>query len=178
MKSTKIITLSLAFFAVLIVSSCSKQMYGYRQKINVEPSALAKVKTELPTQEIASKTTTNIDLSAAIASVNVTEMAPVINQVQSLVPQQGSKASAKRGFVTINSAKKQLKAMAAEIRKSKKDIHVEPKRWMIVGLILVLAAWIVGIITGLGGIIGIIYLAGAIVFTVGLVYFLLDYLNA
>ncbi len=177
MKSTKIFTLSLAFIAVLFVSSCSKQMYGYRQKINVEPS-LAQAKTAAPIQEIASKTASNIAIANATPVVKSEEMATVINQVQNLVPQQGSKASAKRGFMAINSAKKQLKAMASEIKKTKKDIHVEPKRWMIVGLILVIATWIVGIITGLGGIIGIIYLAGAIVFTVGLVYFLLDYLNA
>ena len=177
MKSTKFFTLSLALIAVLVVSSCSKQMYGYRQKVNVE-SGLAKAKTIAPIQEIASKTANSIAIANVSSVVKSEEIAPVINQVENLVPQQGSKASAKRGFVALNSAKKQLKAMASEIKKTKKDIHVEPKRWMIVGLILVIATWIVVNITGLGGIIGIIYLAGAIVFTVGLVFFLLDYLNA
>ncbi|OYU97306.1 MAG: hypothetical protein CFE21_03155 [Bacteroidetes bacterium B1(2017)] len=181
MKRIKLLSSVLALGAILFVSSCSNQMYSYRKKVKVD-TEVAKIKKAEPTKEIESKVPETItlpvvppatapELAIAPQAPQVDpKLAPAQKEIQSLVPNGGSKAHAGSKFKAIQSTKELVKNLKKEVQKST-SVDVDGKRWMIIGLIV----WLIGAIIGLvlGSLGWIIATVGGVIFLIGLIFWLM-----
>jgi hypothetical protein len=97
------------------------------------------------------------------------------------VKSNSSKAFSQTQMVkTFKSKKAELKAEVKALKqklepKDKNGLEVDGVRWMIVGLILILAAIILGILIS-SEIVSVIYGIGGIIFLIGLIFWLLEVL--
>jgi hypothetical protein len=181
MKKIKLLSITLSLGLAMFVSCCSNQMYTYRQKVNVDHS-VAQTKKAEPIKEIEAKAPKIIVLSAqpapatqlATTPVVTPEMKPMLEDIKQVVPQNSSKASTSFAKQGVKSVKEQMKSLKKEI-KTTTEFSVDAKKWMIVGLIV----WAIGAILSilsLGFIVWPIVAIGGVIFLVGLIFFLLDYL--
>jgi uncharacterized membrane protein len=193
MRKIKHLSFAVLAGATLLVSSCSNQMYSYRSKVKVDQQT-AQVNKAESIKEIEAKKADKVTLPvaemkapalaaitapapAAVPNTVTPKMEPVLKDIQSMVPQQSSKASvASQAKAEFKSVKEKIKTLKKDVTKAQSSINIDAKKWMIVGGILWVGAWILGAIlgTGLFWIIGAI---GGVIFIVGLVVFLIDYLK-
>ncbi len=182
MKKIKLLSVTLSLGLAMLVSSCSNQMYSYRQKVNVDHS-VAQIKKAEPIKQIEAKAPKSIVLPVqpapatqlASAPVLTPEMKPMLEDIKQVVPQNSSKASASFTKQGVKSVKGQMKSLKKEI-KAATEFTVDGKKWMIVGIIV----WAIGAalsILSLGAIGVVLVGVGSLIFLVGLIFFLIDYLK-
>ncbi len=179
-----------ALIALIFLSSCSQQLYSYRQKVPAQ-KAIAKADPAMPPAQISNKPATSSDNSLANtplpapSATNPLAVAPatqstkeknkeaaVIADIKKMEPATGGKASGIRAALSFNPVQKQLKAIKKDL-KSAPASDIDARRWMILGIILMLIGLVIEIITF--GILGhLISSVGFIIFIIGLIFFLLD----
>ncbi len=169
--------------SLFILSSCSKQLYSYRQKVPVNKS-FAKVNKEIPpvsseSESVAEIETAKINPSVETKPITSTKikiedkaLAPVIAKIQQMAPQGGSKASGIAPNLSFKSVQKQMKAINKDLH-GLNSVNIDGRRWMVVGAILMLVGLIIRIIT-LGFLGYGISSIGFLVFVIGLIFYLLD----
>ncbi|MDP1726146.1 MAG: hypothetical protein Q8M15_05140 [Bacteroidota bacterium] len=174
--------IAITFCSLLLLSSCSQQLYSYRQKVPVNKS-VAKVNKDLPSVSSEYKSLAAVETAKINPSVSSKPMpsqkikiedkalAPVIANIQQMAPQGGSKSSGVAPNLSFKSVQQQVKAIKKEINNSN-GVHIDGMRWIIVGLILLL----IGLILNLVGVGGIIYAVGGIVLLIGLIFYLIEIL--
>jgi hypothetical protein len=166
---------------VLVLSSCSQQVYTYRSKVKVKhETELAKKETEKVNQ-IATKQVTSKETQVSMA----TPAEGLVQPVEVKVSKQTAKAQkkavkiaeviermvpGKTGVANIlaNHSKKDL-AKSSDVKAAAAQ-GIDAKKWMIVGLIIMLGAVVLGLLTGYTFFYGI----GALIFVIGLVFYLLE----
>jgi hypothetical protein len=182
MKKIKLLSVTLSLGLAVLVSSCSNQMYSYRQKVNVDHS-VAQTKKAEPIKEIEAKAPKSMVLPVqpapatqlATAPVVTPEMKPMLEDIKQVVPQNSSKASTSLAKQGVKSVKGQMKSLKKEI-KAATEFSVDGKKWMIVGIIV----WAIGVLISfiLSGTLGwAVAGIGSVIFLVGLIFFLIDYLK-
>ncbi|MDZ4668883.1 MAG: hypothetical protein SGJ00_13530 [bacterium] len=172
--------------AALLVSSCSNQMYSYRQTVKVDQQT-AKVQTPLAPIEIEATRAKAAQLPVAKmtapAMVSVTapanapievspKMEPVLKDIQTMVPQRSSKAAIAYAKKEVTSAKEQIKMLKKDVQKAN-SVGIDGRTWMVFGAILWVVATIIAWVLG-GGLFWGIAAVGALIFVIGLIFFLLD----
>jgi PBP1b-binding outer membrane lipoprotein LpoB len=193
MRKIKHLSFAVLAGATLLVSSCSNQMYSYRSKVKVDQQT-AQVNKAESIKEIEAKKADKVTLPvaemkapalaaitapapAAIPNVVTPKMEPVLKDIQSMVPQQSSKASvASQAKAEFKSVKEKIKTLKKDVTKAQSSINIDSKKWMIVGGILWLAGFLLGGLVG-GSIFWAIGVIGSVIFIVGLIVFLIDYLK-
>jgi DNA polymerase II small subunit/DNA polymerase delta subunit B len=158
-------------------------MYGYRQKVKVDQS-VAKAEKQDASKEIVSKKS-EMPATAMVAPESLEPKAqseaPSPLVIAPKVKSNSSKAFSQTQMVkTFKSKKAELKAEVKALKqklepKDKNGLEVDGVRWMIVGLILILAAIILGILIS-SEIVSVIYGIGGIIFLIGLIFWLLEVL--
>lgn len=179
MKKIKLLSVTLSLGLAMLVSSCSNQMYSYRQKVNVDHS-VAQTKKAEPIKQIEAKAPKSIVLPApatqlATAPVVTPKMKPMLEDIKQVVPQNSSKASTSFAKQGVKSVKGQMKSLKKEI-KAATEFSVDGKKWMIVGIIV----WAIGValsILSLSAIGVVLVGVGSLIFLIGLIFFLIDYLK-
>jgi predicted small secreted protein len=183
MKKIKLIITAALLSSTLLLTSCSNQMYGYRQKVKVDQS-VAKAEKQDASKEIVSKKS-EMPATAMVAPESLEPKAqseaPSPLVIAPKVKSNSSKAFSQTQMVkTFKSKKAELKAEVKALKqklepKDKNGLEVDGVRWMIVGLILILAAIILGILIS-SEIVSVIYGIGGIIFLIGLIFWLLEVL--
>lgn len=183
MKKIKLIITAALLSSTLFLTSCSNQMYGYRQKVKVDQS-VAKAEKQDASKEIVSKKS-EMPATAMVAPESLEPKAqseaPSPLVIAPKVKSNSSKAFSQTQMVkTFKSKKAELKAEVKALKqklepKDKNGLEVDGVRWMIVGLILILAAIILGILIS-SEIVSVIYGIGGIIFLIGLIFWLLEVL--
>jgi PBP1b-binding outer membrane lipoprotein LpoB len=183
MKKIKLIITAALLSSTLLLTSCSNQMYGYRQKVKVDQS-VAKAEKQDASKEIVSKKS-EMPETAMVAPESLEPKAqseaPSPLVIAPKVKSNSSKAFSQTQMVkTFKSKKAELKAEVKALKqklepKDKNGLEVDGVRWMIVGLILILAAIILGILIS-SEIVSVIYGIGGIIFLIGLIFWLLEVL--
>jgi len=183
MKKFKLIITAALLSSTLFLTSCSNQMYGYRQKVKVDQS-VAKAEKQDASKEIVSKKS-EMPATAMVAPESLEpkaqSSAPSPLVIAPKVKSNSSKAFSQTQMVkTFKSKKAELKAEVKALKqklepKDKNGLEVDGVRWMIVGLILILAAIILGILIS-SEIVSVIYGIGGIIFLIGLIFWLLEVL--
>ena len=183
MKKFKLIITAALLSSTLLLTSCSNQMYGYRQKVKVDQS-VAKAEKQDASKEIVSKKS-EMPATAMVAPESLEPKAqseaPSPLVIAPKVKSNSSKAFSQTQMVkTFKSKKAELKAEVKALKqklepKDKNGLEVDGVRWMIVGLILILAAIILGILIS-SEIVSVIYGIGGIIFLIGLIFWLLEVL--
>lgn len=188
MRIVKHISFALLAGSILLATSCSNQMYSYREKVKVETQAKVAKPTEKAIQEIDSKMAVAKaapapemkapDMASAAKEapkVNTEKMKPVLKDIQQMVPQYSSKAIA-HAKTGVKSVKEQAVKIRKDIKKAQSgSVAIDGVKWMIVGAILVLAAWIISFFIS-GGLIAAISAIGGLIFVIGLIFWLLEIL--
>jgi predicted small secreted protein len=183
MKKFKLIITAALLSSTLFLTSCSNQMYGYRQKVKVDQS-VAKAEKQDASKEIVSKKS-EMPATALVAPESLEpkahSSAPSPLVIAPKVKSNSSKAFSQTQMVkTFKSKKAELKAEVKALKqklepKEKNGVSVDGVRWMIVGLILMLAGWILLALIG-GAVFSIIGTIGSIIFIVGLIFWLIEVL--
>jgi len=185
MKKFKLIITAALLSSTLFLTSCSNQMYGYRQKVKVDQS-VAKAEKQEANKEIVSKKS-EMPATAMVAPESldskVQSSAPSPLVIAPKVNNHSSKAFSQTQMVkTFKSAKAELnvevKALKQKLEpKEKNGVNIDGIKWMIVGLILILASIILGILSiGTGSIASAVGAIGGIIFLIGLIFWLLEVL--
>ncbi len=189
MKNTKPL-FAAALVALIFLSSCSHQLYSYRQKVPAQ-KAIAKAEPAMPSAQITNKPVTSSDISVAStptpasSGTNSATLATapksnkeknketaVIADIKKMEPAAGGKASGIRAALSFNPVQKQLKAIKKDLNNAP-SADIDARKWMILGIILMLIGLIIEIITF--GLLGhLISSVGFIIFVIGLIFFLLD----
>lgn len=168
---------------VLVLSSCSQQVYSYRSKVNVKhETELAKKETEKVNQ-IATKPVTSKETQVSMAA----PAEGLVQPAEVKVSKQNAKAQkkavkiaeviermvpGKTGLANVhtNHSKKEL-AKSTDVKDAAAQ-GIDAKKWMIVGLVIMLGAVVLGLLTGYAFFYGL----GALIFVIGLVFYLLEVL--
>jgi soluble cytochrome b562 len=188
MKKIKLLSIALSLGSLMFITSCSNQMYSYREKVTVNKE-VAKAKPVESIKEIEAKSATKIELPAtiipapemALATAPKVEtspkMEPVIKDIEQMVPQKSSKAFTNIARAEMKSMKEQVKNLKKDIQKAQSNsVSIDGKKWMIVGAILVIAGWLLAIVIGGSGLFTAISGIGSLIFLIGLIFFLIDIL--
>lgn len=175
--------IAITFCSSLILSSCSQQIYSYRQKVPVNKS-IAKVLKETPsvltennsvasveTEKINPPVTTKSKTSTKVAIENKA-LVPIIAKIKQMAPQGGSQASGIASNMSFKPVQEQLKAINKDLQ-SLNSINIDGRRWMVIGAVLMLIGLIIRVIT-LGFLGYGISSIGFLVFVIGLIFYLLD----
>ncbi len=181
MKKMKSIQFALFASALIFLSSCSTQLYSYREKVNVKKETEI-VKTHPKSESIESKkveikTTTTVipEFDKSLAQITKpSETAKIENIIKESLPASGSKSSIKTLKNEVKDIKSQFKTLHKELKKQdikeKQGLVSNPIKWMVVGLILIVVGAILGLIVGTGGFVAWI---GSLIFLIGLLFWLL-----
>ncbi|MCF8253021.1 MAG: hypothetical protein K9I36_03610 [Bacteroidia bacterium] len=188
MKKIKLLSVAFSMGSLLFITSCSNQMYSYREKVTVNKE-VAKAKPVESIKEIEAKSASKIELPATIIPVpemamvtapkveTSPKMEPVIKDIEQMVPQKSSKAFTNVARAEMKSMTHQLKTLKKDVQKAQSNgVVIDGKKWMIVGLILIVAAYLLAIVIGGSALFSAVYGIGAIIFLIGLIFFLLDLL--
>ena len=182
MKNMKNFHFAILAVSLIFISSCGKQLYSYRDKVSVKKETeivKSKPKNELIEGKKAEikveKSKASEPLIAGIEQNNSSETKKIENSIKETVPSSGSKSSFKSLTNEVKDIKKQFKTLHKELKKQdikeKQGLVSNPIKWMVVGLILIIAGAILGMIVGAGGFISWI---GSLIFLVGLLFWLLE----
>ncbi|MBC7381399.1 MAG: hypothetical protein H7296_00200 [Bacteroidia bacterium] len=178
----------LVFCVISILSSCSRQMYGYRKTVSVNTQT-AQVKQEVRGLLTGNKTimsecvkpavfilpTTKLSQSSSLVRRDNINVDVVLSDINQMMPQGGSKASAQAPKMAFKYVNEQLKTIKKDIQKLERPADINGRRWMVIGAILLLIGLIISLIIG-GSYIG--YVLGTIgiaIFIIGLLFYLIDY---
>ena len=168
--------------SILLFSSCSNQLYSYRDKVSVKKETEI-VKNQAKSEIIESKkakikTETIVVPKTEQALAQQTkpaETAKIENIIKENLPASGSKSSFKSLTNEVKNVKKQFKSLHKELKKQdikeKQALVSNPIKWMVLGLILIVVGAILGLIVGAGGFVAYI---GLLIFLIGLLFWLLE----
>lgn len=186
MKKFNLLLVGIA--SLMFVTSCSNQIYSYRQKVRVEPKQeVAKAPEKIQPIESKAAKPAQAPVMQAPEKIAAAPQKPaetqaqsdkLVNRIQAMIPQGGSKAAFKplAAMKKLGNVKNQVKALHKELKEPSQMPNINGVQWMILGLILVVAGLVLGLI-GIGNIGGILYFVGGLVFLIGLIFFLIDYLK-
>ena len=185
MKKFKLIITAALLSSTLFLTSCSNQMYGYRQKVKVDQS-VAKAEKQDASKEIVSKKS-EMPATALVApesldpKVQSSQPSPLV--IAPKVKSNSSKAFSQTQMVkTFKTAKAELKAEVKELKqklepKEKNGVNIDGVRWMVVGLIIILVSILLSILSiGSASIATAVGSIGGIIFLIGLIFWLLEVL--
>lgn len=177
-KNIAIIYAAFIGFA-LTLSSCSNQIYSYRSKVKVDQQATVTPKVQTPILVLDAKKLASLPTDNSLKPIAPSESMPLLQKrklVQTEKRALGITQSIKEltpiatGKANVNTASvNQGKSTLKDIKKAALG-GIDGKQWMIIGLIVMLIAVVLGILTGVSFFYGI----GVLIFLVGLVIFLLD----
>lgn len=175
--------LAITFCTSLILSSCSQQLYSYRQKVPANKS-IAKAHKEIPSvltenNSVASVETEKINPIVTTKSKPSTKiiikdktLVPIIASIKQMAPQGGSKASGIASYLSFKPVQQQLKAINKNLQ-SLHSINIDGRRWMVIGAVLLVIALVISIISfGIFG--SLLWAIGGLIFIIGLIFYLLD----
>lgn len=183
MKKFRLLITAALLSSTLFLTSCSNQMYGYRQKVKVDQQVAKKEKQD-NSKEIVSKRGAMPEtamLAPESLDPKVQSNAPSPLVIAPKVKSNSSKAFSQSMMVKeFKTAKQALRNEAKELKrkiepKKEAGVNIDGIKWMIVGAILMLAGWILLALIG-GTIFSIIGTIGSIIFIVGLIFWLVDVL--
>jgi hypothetical protein len=182
MKKVKSIQFAMLASALILLSSCGKQLYSYREKVNVnKETEIAKTlpkseSTQSKKVEIKATTTFITKFEKTQAQITKpTETAKIENIIKESLPASGSKSSFKTLKNEVKDIKSQFKNLHKELKKNdikeNQGLIENPIKWMLVGLILIVIGAILGALS-LGG--GFVAWIGSLIFLIGLLFWLLQ----
>ncbi len=168
---------------VLVFSSCSQQVYSYRSKVKVKQGSDEVKKESENAIEISAKPfiakETAVSMAAPTEGLVQPEVVKENRQTTKSLKRAHKIASviekmvpSKTGLAAVNGihSKKAL-AKATDVKEVAVQ-GIDAKKWMIVGLIIMLGAIVLGLLTGYTFFYGI----GALIFVIGLVFYLMEML--
>lgn len=175
--------IAITFCSSLILSSCSRQIYSYRQKVPVNKS-VAKVHKEIPSVLVENNSVSSVEIekinplvtpkSKPSAKITIEDKAlvPIIENIKQMAPKGGSQASGIASNMSFKPVQQQLKAINKDLQ-SLNSINIDGRRWMVIGAVLLLIALVISFISfGIFG--GLLWAIGGLIFVIGLIFYLLD----
>ncbi len=168
-------------FAILIMfSACGNQIYSYRSKVKIDQKEnIAKANNKsvleierkelalMPVNPMLKPMSALVQTDKTITTTEQTKIekrtVKIANAISEIVPNSSGVAALKS--VSL----KQGKAALKDVNKVALG-GIDGKQWMIVGLIIMLIAVVLGLLTG----VGLFYGIGVLIFMVGLIIFLIE----
>lgn len=182
MKKIKLIYAALLLSGALVFTSCSNQMYGYRQKVKADRQELAQAKPAKPSElatikpsEVPSKPLLAAEMpEVTLPKANVQPTPKAMKKANKISERIAANVVAQGSKAAIKGLKKKVSETENLVKELSKPQFggIDGKRWMIIGLVIMLVAVVLGLVLD----IPLLYGIGVIIFLVGLIFFLIDYL--